>query len=134
MLPVLTFVAFALVGWFPPSSQYPDAKQAICATNMVPVGSTVLLYDDKKRSSAVCKVVGQVANKKGQVFNVSASVRSKLGFKNETTLRVYRAIGQLSPCPFPPTVSHSAIPSACTDKLPTPVIVISIQSVRDAVP
>ena len=73
MLPVLTFLAYALIAWFSPSPLYPNPKLAVCSTNLAPVGSTVLLYYERNRHSATCKVVGFVADSKGQVFNVSES-------------------------------------------------------------
>jgi hypothetical protein len=125
MFPVLTFLAYALVGWFAPSPLFPDSKAEICSTNMAPVGSIVLLYNDRNRKGATCRVVGAVADKKGQTLNVSEVVRNELGIKNAATLSVYRLVGHLQMCPVPFSKNNCRQPpQACISRVPDTSIVV----------
>jgi hypothetical protein len=127
VLPVLTFFAIGVSGWFGPSSLYPNPNDHICATNAAPVGQSVLLYYDRTRRGIVCRVVGQVTQK-ANLVDVSRSVRDALGFRGETTLRVYRIIGKIGPCPNlqPDPKNCKNPPSVCMANLPQPSLVLCI--------
>jgi hypothetical protein len=127
MLPILTFLAIGLAGWFAPTPSLHDKNSAICSTNAAPIGASLLLYYDKTHRGVVCRVAGTIPSKPGHLVNVSESVRNKLGFRGLTTLRVYRIIGQLQPCTVsPPPATCKTPPAACVAHVPDLSLVVCI--------
>lgn len=129
MLPVLTFLVTGWVGWFAPVPLYPNAKAAICASNLAPVGARLTLFDSQTRRGATCKVVGKISTH-GTVVNVSESVRNALGFRGTIgQVHVYRVIGSISACPSyssPPANTCSMPPAACLAGLPSDALVVCL--------
>lgn len=127
MFPILTFIAIGAAGWFSPTPLYPDPKSLICSTNAAPIGAELQLYYDKTRRGTTCEVVGRIASNDQHLVNVSSGVRSALGFKNSTTIRVYRVISAAINCDTgPPPETCKAHPAVCLVHVPGPALSICI--------
>ncbi len=84
------FVVAGIASWFHPAAMYGAMK--VCAMNLVPPKTNVLVINAENGDEAVCHVIGTGPFVRGRVIDLSPSMRDALGIKGLARVRVYREI------------------------------------------
>ncbi len=85
-----TFVAAGTASWFYPAAEY--GRDHVCAMNVEPPGTKVLVVNRDNGREATCTVIGTGPFIPGRAIDVSASVANVLGFTGLANVKIYRTI------------------------------------------
>ncbi len=92
-----TFVAAGTASWFYPAAEY--GRDHVCAMNIEPPGTRVLVVNRDNGREATCTVIGTGPFIPGRVIDVSLSVADALGFDGLASVSVYRTSPAKVPLP-----------------------------------
>jgi rare lipoprotein A (peptidoglycan hydrolase) len=125
-MPIYAFLVAGIASWFYPASMYASTDH-VCAMNVAPPGTAILIVDEDNRRTATCTVIGTGPFVPGRVLDVSPAVRDELGMDAAGTasVRVYRVTGRIPPCRVDPQpVTCKTPPAECVADLPKPALLL----------
>jgi rare lipoprotein A (peptidoglycan hydrolase) len=120
---VLTFLCAGIASWFQPLAMYHGMN--VCAMNVVPPSTRVVVLNLDNHRSASCTVIGTGPVVPGRVVDVSPEMRDALGFDGLADVVVYRVTKRLHHCRTvqKPVSCKTRPPDPCIADLPTPALV-----------
>ncbi len=82
------FLAAGIASWFYPAAMYGSMK--VCATNLAPPKTNLLVVDADNGNQAVCHVIGTGPFVAGRIIDLSPSMRAALGMGGLARVRIYK--------------------------------------------
>lgn len=121
---ILAFLVAGIASWFQPPPEYDGMR--VCAMNVVPAGTRVIVVNDDNGRESECTVIGTGPFVVGRVFDGNPQVAQDLGYYEAGTahVRVYRVIGFMPPCKLVPQAQRcvNPPPKPCILGLPKPAV------------